>query len=370
MRVVLAARWAATGGMRTFLGYVYSQPAFADCDFVLVQQGESVQTYLDSMIPDSRIRVVLAPSSLPRLGLTLRRELSRHRPHLLHSHGFTAGGVSELARTGCRVPHLMTAHEALVPEHFRGLSGRIRRGALDLAFRRINHVHTATEDAAGNFLEYFPSANRSRVTPILHGVDALRFRNAAARDVHAEIGLPPEVALIGFFGRFMPAKGFRDLVDAAAILVQEGSCRPFRVITFGWNAYIREDYDYIRQRGLERYFIQQAHTDQPECWITGVDVVAMPSRWEACGLLAMETLAAGVPIVGTDCVGLREVLEGSPAVPVPSANPEALARALYREIQSPRRSTFEHYSPTAVARFGIERPAKALRALYDQLALT
>ena len=103
--------------------------------------------------------------------------------------------------------------------------------------------------------------------------------------------------------------------------------------------------------------------------LKGVDLVAMPSRWEACGLLAMESLSAGVPIVGSNCEGLGEVLEGSPAKRVPVGDVRALVDALVEEITHLDRRTeaFRGYQPEAVERFAIERPARALADLYTQL---
>lgn len=43
----------------------------------------------------------------------------------------------------------------------------------------------------------------------------------------------------------------------------------------------------------------------------------MPSRWVAFGLLAVEALCAGTPLIASDCIGLREVVEDTPAVVVP-----------------------------------------------------
>jgi glycosyltransferase involved in cell wall biosynthesis len=83
----------------------------------------------------------------------------------------------------------------------------------------------------------------------------------------------------------------------------------------------------------------------------------------------MEALAAGVPIVGSNCIGLREVLDGTPARQVPVGDSEALAYALVAELGEieNRKKAFLTYQADAVARFGIERPATELAALYQKL---
>ena len=99
----------------------------------------------------------------------------------------------------------------------------------------------------------------------------------------------------------------------------------------------------------------------------GMDVVAMPSRWEACGLLAMEALTAGVPIVGTNCIGLREVLSGSPARMVSPGDNEALAALLHEELEQPRHEEFRAYANIAARRFSAAGSAQTVRSLYEDL---
>jgi glycosyltransferase involved in cell wall biosynthesis len=214
-----------------------------------------------------------------------------------------------------------------------------------------------------------PWVRKERVHAILNGIDTKRFADAVPVDARSELGLPEDTALIGFFGRFMAPKGFRTLVDAVEILVREDFPRPLRVVTFGWGGFIREDYRYLSSKGLDTCFIQRPHTDEPERWMKALDVVAMPSRSEACPLVAMEALAAGAPIVGTTCIGLREVLEGTPGRAVPPDNGQALARALREILLSPSQGeTSSAYREEAVARFDVRASAFRLRQLYDKTA--
>jgi glycosyltransferase involved in cell wall biosynthesis len=168
----------------------------------------------------------------------------------------------------------------------------------------------------------------------------------------------------------MGQKGFRLIVQAIR-LIRDEQLLPVvpHVATFGWGGFIREDYAYLEELGLKDYFHQMPQTNNMAGALKGVDLVAMPSRWEACGLLAMEALAAGAPIVGSDCVGLREVLDGTPARQVAVGDQSALADALVAEIKNldQRRVAFQAYQPQAVKRFAIDRPARALADLYRQL---
>lgn len=300
----------------------------------------------------------------------LRELVSGGQFQLLHSHGFSAGLLTEFAKTGYSIPHLMTAHDVFLPAQFAGWKGRAKHVSMSLLFRRMTAIHTVTEEAKSNLLEFFPSINRSRVHGILHGVDTEYFRDGKPRAVKAELGIDERTPLLGFFGRFMGQKGFRLLVDALEDIRRTRALDPVpHVATFGWGGFIREDYEYLTRKGLLGYFHQCEQTDDMAAAIKGIDVVVMPSRWEACGLLAMEVLAAGKPIIGSSCIGLREVLAGSPAQAVEVGDSERLARAIVLEIEemSERSEKFKQFQETAIEKFHIARPANALRMLYEEM---
>ncbi len=368
MHILMTALWPV-GGIRTFFRYIYSQEDFRDLKFDLVAPDNGLGDYLVNHLPKGRISLIPCKQSAKAMAVTLRGRLRRNSYQLVHSHGFSAGAVTELAMLGTSVPHMMTAHDVFLPSSFKGIKGKLHHMALHVLYKQLDLVHAVTNDGAQNFQKYMPGLNPARVKPILHGIDAELFANAEAIDIRTRINLPEDALVIGFFGRFMAQKGFRTLVDSIRHIVdREMAHRPVRVLTFGWGGFIREDYQYLREQGLADYFVQMESTDEPQRWMKGVDVVAMPSRWEACGLLAMEVLCTGTPIVGSNCIGLREVLEGSPAAMVNPEDSVALAKALLDATAPGQVEAFREYQPVAIERFSIARPARALRELYDSLA--
>lgn len=369
MRILMSALQPG-GGIRTFFRYVYSQPCFSECSITLVAPDRGLSGYLSEYVPGNRIKVIPARQGNTEFTRQLRALIAGDKFQLVHSHGFSAGLLTEIAGTGYDVPHLMTAHDVFLPAQFSGWKGRAKQLAMSVLFHRITAIHTVTEDAKANFLEFFPAVDRNRVHGILHGVDTEYFRAGKPRALKAELGLDEQSPLLGFFGRFMGQKGFRLVVDAVAELRQAGVMDPLpHVVTFGWGGFIREDYEYLAEKGLEQYFHQCDKTDDMAAAIKGVDLVVMPSRWEACGLLAMEALAAGTPIIGSDCIGLREVLEGSPAQRVPVGDSSALASAIVRDTQDlpSRKRAFLEYGETAVNEFNISCPANQLVELYGRM---
>ncbi|MEX0729852.1 MAG: glycosyltransferase family 4 protein [Aquisalimonadaceae bacterium] len=368
MKVLMTALWPV-GGIRTFFRYIYGRSIFNDLDLHLIAPDQGLSDYLNAYLPPDRITLHPCEQSGISLSMTARSLLRAGQYDIVHSHGFSAGVATELAVIGHPVPHMLTAHDVFLHDSFIGMIGRLRHLGLQTLYKRIDLIHAVTEDGARNICEFMPNISSAQVRAILHGIDTDLFCSVDPINIRKNLQLPEDTLLIGYFGRFMPQKGFRTLVDAVMhIVTNQLTPRPVRVLTFGWGGYIREEYQYLTDQGLSGYFLQLENTAEPGRWMKGMDIIAMPSLWEACGLLGMEALCAGTPIVGTSCIGLREVLQGSPAPMITPGNAEALAYALVNCSSPQYRAEFEAYQSTAIERFSIDRPARALRDLYEDLA--
>ncbi len=206
------------------------------------------------------------------------------------------------------------------------------------------------------------------MTVILNGIENDRFFIDEKENWQTRIDLDEQTFTIGFFGRFMTQKGFKYLVAAIEeILKNENDHQQPVVLAFGWGGFIREEQAEIKRRRLEKNFHFLPFQNDPARAIRGVDVVVMPSLWEACPLLPMEVLVAGVPIIGTDCIGMREVLKDTPARIVPSADSRALAEAIIAEMQSSSKVKFEEYRNKAIQRFDVTNQVEQLQEIINRL---
>jgi glycosyltransferase involved in cell wall biosynthesis len=355
------------GGIRTYLRYVFGQASFVDVEITLLAPGEEVAGYFAEYMPSDRFCVQTVSPYRRDLVRAIRKELSRNSYDLLHSHGLRTGIAGEIARTGKGVPHLVTIHDVFLPSMFRGARGLAARLVLNILLRRCDVIQTVSEDCGKNFREFMPHVRGERVRVVANGIDTSRFGDAIPMDARNYFGLDDAVFVFGFFGRFMAQKGFRTIVDAVELITRNELIRPFRIVTFGWGGFIREDYQYLQEKGLGDFFVQHPGTNEPERWIKAMDAVLMPSRWEACGLVGMEALVAGVPIIGANCLGLREVFAGSPAVVVTPGDPGALAEAMSDILESNCKQEFRRYAPIAIDRFDVSKCAAGIRSLYGEL---
>ncbi|UUA71394.1 glycosyltransferase family 4 protein [Cellvibrio sp. QJXJ] len=366
MKILLVARWPV-GGIRTYFRYIYAQDLYANYELVLLAPDIGLQDFLAEYFPVGRIRFIKAANSDSALRRELNSILRSEKFDVIHSHGFSAGAlVSSLAQR-LPAPHIMTAHDVFRADQFVGIKGKVKSLLLNLAYWRLDGVLTVGQDALENFKEFIPMVSPEKIHNIDHGVDAQRFASAEPRDFHKELDLQNR-NIIGFFGRFMSQKGLLDVIKAMKILLERRTSEQMPIVlTFGWGGFIREDYALIDQLGLSDYFRQLPFTDDVPAAIKGVDLVVMPSRWEACGLLAMEVLSAGTPLIASNCIGLRCVVKNTPALVIDPYRPDQLANAIEAELTNSSAESFAAFQPLAVERFALAKPARALHEYYQQL---
>lgn len=366
MKILLVARWPV-GGIRTYFRYIYSQDIFAEDELVLLAPDVDLAPFLQQYFPTGRIRFIASGNSDAELRRKCIQLLRDEQFDVIHSHGFSAGALVSSIPRWLPAPHIMTAHDVFRKEQFAGLKGSAKSLLINLAYARVKGILTVGQDAYDNFIEFMPWVAQKKIHNIDHGVDTQRFFSAQPRNFREELNEPSRT-IIGFFGRFMSQKGFPDVITAVKLLSQRLSPEQMPIVlTFGWGGFIREDYALIEKLGLSAYFRQMPFTDDVPAAIKGVDLVVMPSRWEACGLLAMEVLSAGVPLISTDCIGLRCVVENTPTRIVPPYRPDQLANAIEEALRLSPKDTFLAFQAEAVERFNLTRPAQALHRYYQQL---
>jgi len=286
---------------------------------------------------------------------------------LVHTHGFTAGVCSVLGTLMKRTPHIVTLHETLGEERFVGIGGWFGKIGLGVALSLIDAIQCVSLDARANLLDSLKILRlfERKVTVIENGIEVELFLASGGRDLRRELGLTQNTFLIGFLGRYMPEKGFRYLIGALDVLIKEEGLpgRPV-LLSFGQeDGFIREEKANVKKMGLSESVYFLPFVANVAMTLKGLDVVAMPSLREACGLLAMETLTAGVPLIGTNCIGLREVLRNTPSRVVPPRDSLALAEALVMEMRNPTKVKAQEFAITAAARFQVKERAAEIEKL-------
>ncbi len=376
-RHVLSVIRHPVGGIRTYLKYTYGglDPRRWRFTFLTPAAAEARALADDFAGRDARFIEVAGRSLELRLLRAIRRALRSRSYDLVHSQGFTAGVLTALANNWPHIPHVITPHEVFPPGQFPATGPRMKKRLFARVIGRADRIQFVSDDARRNFLDVLGLywKRPARLVVIRNGIDLSAVPAPGDRvpgEFRREIGAPPDTLLLGFLGRFMPAKGFDILIEAVRSLASEGEqIPPFLVVAVNDGAYIREYKRMIDDLGLGARFAFPGFRPRIGPVLRDLDVVLMPSRWEACGLVAMEALAAGVPVVASDCVGLREVVAGSPAIVVHALDSASLAAGIRRFLLDPaaQSAAARGFAPVARAAADVRKSSQQLEGLFEGL---
>ncbi len=370
-RVLVVVRWPV-GGIRTHVLYNYPAAAAAGYRFTFVGPADAtLDTFASGLRGLPASEFVGAPVRGPhcRLVSTVRRLLRSGRFALVHSHGLTAGVQAAAANLGIGLPHAVTVHDPLRPEQFPGFRGRVKRRVMGHLLRRPEAIVCVGHDIRANLREYLPAVRPERLVVIANGIDTDRFAvGSPGDDLRGRLGLGPDVALVGFLGRFMEQKGFLPLLAALERLLRQGPPRPFHLVAVGSGDFEREYRAEVVRRGLREHVSVLDFVMDVRPVLQQLDLLVVPSLWEASPLLPMEAMVAGLPVLGTDCIGLREVLRDTPSRVVRAGDVGELHRGLREALAEPWTDAAREYADEARRRFDNRPSARRLVELFGELA--
>lgn len=365
------------GGIRTYFKYTYGSfnKNIYRFTFVTIKSPENDQIRKDLSAFDVDMWQAKGKKIELQLFKKVVQKLKSGKFALMHSHGYTAGVLAAVANIPFRLPHIVTSHDVFRMEEFPGLMGRLKRWAMFHLLKRADVIQSVGEDAQKNILEFMPGFKKKmdKLCVIRNGISVDRFRGDDAckqPPLYQELGLVKDVVLFGFLGRFMPQKGFNHVIQAVEELSKEPAyAEQFRVVAVNDGAFIREYKSVINRKNISNYFIFYGFSPNIERLLKNLDALLMPSLWEACSVVAMEALVAGCPLIATECIGLRELLMGSPALRIKMKDPISIKIAM-KSVMAARglhKKEALEFAPTAAEAFDARRTARQLQALYQRV---
>lgn len=151
------------------------------------------------------------------------------------------------------------------------------------------------------------------------------------------------------------------------MLREDANCPPFHLLAVGSGDYEKAYRNRLRDAGLADVVVHLPFVADVQPILRQLDLLVVPSMSEAMPLLPMEAMVAGVPVLGSDCPGIREVLQGSPSRKFPVGDVTALCHSLRDALERPWIGEAREYAPMASQRFDVRPRARELLALADQL---
>lgn len=282
---------------------------------------------------------------------------------LIHVHCPVAPVLPLLTLRLARVPVVGTFHSVSSDFPYR-LFGALLRPL----YRRLDHRLAVSIVARDYIQRHFPGP----VEILPNGVDLERFRPRMSADgANGSNGPNGEdrAPTIVFVGRLDPRKGLSDLIDACAIL-RRLDVR-FRLVVVG-DGPLRERMERKARRALEGQveFVGRVDQERLPSFYAAADVFCTPARsGESFGLVLLEAMSTGVPIVATSLPGYRTVLTPErEGLLVNPRDPASMALALRRLLLDPGlRVRMGARGVETARRYGWEHIVDRLEEVYASL---
>jgi len=251
------------------------------------------------------------------------------RPDVIHAHHVW---VTPYVTRETGIPYVVTCHgtDLIGFEH----GPRYRPMALAAA-KDAHRIIAISRQVKSDAVQTYQVPDE-RVSLIWNGFGADHFRiipDATKETVQAEYGLTRnDRPLVSFVGKFTRFKGIDVLLRAAAIY--ERQLDGVQTVLAGHGALWDEMHALRDRLGLKGvHFLGHQSQDKVARIYNAADVSLVPSRNEAFGLVAVEALACGTPVIATDAGGLPDFINEEVGALVPVEDPEALAQTVISEIE-------------------------------------
>ncbi len=255
---------------------------------------------------------------------------------IIHSHYWLSGEVGGLARNRWYMPHVVMFHTTGIAKRVACSQERepnFRMMAEKRLARQSDRILAATENEKNLLVKYY-NVPEEKIGTVPCGVDLERFRPVAKDLARKELGLEDAGFLVLYVGRFAPVKGLSRLVAAAAHL---RSRRGLMFMIVGGDA--RQTHPFSELGRLARRasvgdivkFQGRVDHELLPLYYSAVDVLVVPSYYESFGLVALESLACGTPVIAAR-VGAMDTLirDGETGLIADSMSPRSLASAIER----------------------------------------
>jgi glycosyltransferase involved in cell wall biosynthesis len=319
------------------------------------------------------------PSDVEVLPLTYRRPthlggafrlaqfLKRNKIQILHSHLFNASLFASPIGWLNGVPVIIETPHLREDWRHGWLKGSF---LVDRTAGHFVDAYIAVSEANAVYLRDVKKLPARKIHVVQNGSDLERFKpsHRAPVGMKSGLGFAESDLVLLVPARLEPQKGHAVLLEALPRVLKEF---PRVRAVFAGEGALRTELEAQSQRlGLDRNVCFVGRQSNIADWFAVCDFTVLPSFFEGLPLVAVESLAAGKPMVATAVDGTPEViLDGKTGLTVPPGDPERLADAICRMLRDPvmRQSMATAGRAWALERFAQKRQVDATQQLYAEV---
>lgn len=305
---------------------------------------------------------------------------------IIHSHYWMSGLAAEsLSDAWGRIPILHMFHtlgemknRIAQTEEERESTERI--AAEKQTLKRADRIVAATL-AEVTQLRFLYKANERKLVVIPPGVDTRHFYSIPFDEAKQFIGLNPDDRMVLFVGRIEPLKGVDTLIQAMSCLKLKDRDRPVHLAIIGGEPAAspeRMSAEMVRLQklcdelavGQTVVFLGKRDQGTLPYYYSAAEVLVMPSHYESFGMVALEAMACGTPVIASDIGGLGFLVQdGETGYTVPDGEPEKLCDRLSLLLGDPvLRERMGQRAVDVAQSYDWEKIAAQIVDVYDGLA--
>ena len=319
-------------------------------------------------------------------GITAFAERKGIQYDLIHGHYWMSGLAGMVLKERWNLPMLQMFHTLGLMKQKIGQTAEEREGQArvdgEMAVMRAADRIIAATEAELLQLEQLYGIGGQKVSIVPPGVDTHHFYPIPADEAKEAIGISPKDRMALFVGRIELLKGVDTLIRAMAI-VKENCKRfvcPHYLVIIGGDPEGHPERDesemgrlqvLARSLGLDEMVLFLGRRGQQTLpyYYSAAEVVVMPSHYESFGMVALEAMACGTPVVASRVGGLAYLVkDGETGYFVPAQDPEALAEKLRTFFVEPDlRSEMGRKAVAYAQAFRWEKITAQIAEIYRQM---
>jgi D-inositol-3-phosphate glycosyltransferase len=318
-------------------------------------------------------------------GFAKRKEIQYD---LIHSHYWMSGIAAGMLKEEWHIPIIQMFHtlgymKNKIARNSTEIEGPYRligeQKMMDLADKIIASTPAEVKQLSSHY-----QVDQQKITVIPPGVDCSHFYPIPKDEAKAFIGIPPDSRMILFVGRIEPLKGVETLLRAISIMRKDCNLEecPYHVVIIGGDSNEQladPDSELFRLKslchdlGLDETVLFLGKRDQNTLpyYYSAAEMLVMPSYYESFGMVALESMACGTPVVASNIGGLVYLVQdGITGFTVSDRNDNALARRVSQllfdqELQLKMGKQAAQYALS----YSWEIIAAKMKRLYEELFL-
>lgn len=193
----------------------------------------------------------------------------------------------------------------------------------------MNDVTIAISDAVSRSIIKWKTVRKTHVYTILNGIDyaAIKTLEIDRQAIRESLGIKGRQLVVGTVAHIQPQKGYPYLIEAARLVLEHYPDTTFIIVGGEKHRGDRQKLEEIvKEKGINDHIIFAGARSDALRVMASFDIFVLPSVWEGFGIVFLEAMALGKPVIGTRVGGIPEIIEdGVNGYLVEPQNPRQIA---------------------------------------------